>query len=234
MFRRFIAHPFQEGGKRSAVAVERLVLLIDALCIRRTRARLELPEAQDMRKELEFSRAEKEQYEKAVADMDRNLRQQVGNSKSMHDFGLFQINLQLRILCNHGTFQDPFAWIQKSWLDMREYALAALESTGEVICSYCKQTIPVTSARNMYRMYGEQCRHVMCDLCLGPKLDEEAETDAGGIECSLCAKADLLKGVQGPSAAKKTLDAQYFRQDGYSTKMAELIIDLKQDLKKKR
>ncbi|RMZ85530.1 hypothetical protein DV737_g539, partial [Chaetothyriales sp. CBS 132003] len=135
MFRRFISNPFSEGGKRRAVAVERLVTLMDSLCIRRTRARLKLPEAREIRKELVFSDLEQRQYDKTVSDMSRRLKNQVGNSKTKHNFGLFSVNLQLRILCNHGTYQNQLAWKQSAWLDMWEYALMSMVATGDVLIS---------------------------------------------------------------------------------------------------
>jgi SWI/SNF-related matrix-associated actin-dependent regulator of chromatin subfamily A3 len=234
VFRRFIVNPFHESDSRRAEAVRRLVTLLDSLCIRRTKARLQLPDAKDLRKELEFSDPERIQYDNAVSDMSRRLKQQIDKSKSMHDFGLFQINLQLRILCNHGTYQSPFAWRQNSWLDMREFALTSMVATGEVVCSYCKQIMPVTSARNIYRMYGDQCRHAICDLCSGSTAEEGAEDETVQIPCPICAKIELLRGVKGRPAARKLLDADYFNHSGYSTKMTCLVSDLRENLSTKK
>jgi SWI/SNF-related matrix-associated actin-dependent regulator of chromatin subfamily A3 len=238
MFRKLIANPFNESGKRRAIAVRRLVTLLDSLCIRRTKERLHLPQAEDLRKELTFSPAEQQQYDKTVRDMSRCLKQQVGNSKSMNDFGLFQINLQLRILCNHGTHQQPFAWKRNAWLenmrDMREFALTSMVATGEVVCSYCKETMPITSARNIYRMYGEQCRHAICDLCSVASLDEDAEDGDFEIQCPICAQTELLRDVKSRPAAKRVLDEHYFQPNGYSTKMACLVADLLENISDKK
>ncbi|RDW57005.1 hypothetical protein BP6252_13923 [Coleophoma cylindrospora] len=214
MFRRFIVNPFDQSEEQRAVAVKRLVTLIDSLCIRRTKARLKLPDAQVFRNELDFSDVERMQYDKTVSDMSRRLREEVGNSKSMHDFGLFQINLQLRILCNHGTHQALFAWRRNDQSEMREFALTSMVATGEVVCSYCKQVMPVTSARNIYRMYGEQCKHAICDLCSGTTLNEEGEDEKLEIQCPICAETELLREGTTQSGARKARDEHYFQPNG--------------------
>ncbi|KAF2664318.1 hypothetical protein BT63DRAFT_460620 [Microthyrium microscopicum] len=230
MFRQFISNPFDDSKERRTEAIRRLATLIDALCIRRTKDRLKLPEAQDSRVELIFSDAEQRQYTKAVGDMNRNLRQQVGSSKSMHDFGLFQIQLQLRILCNHGTHQDPFAWKQNAWMDMRQYALTSLLATSEVVCSICNEIIPVTSAQNIYRMHGDECRHAICDGCSDLKTGHQQNL----FSCPICMQVKLLKDVEERPAAKKILNAQYFRENGYSTKITQLVKDLTKNLNEKK
>jgi SWI/SNF-related matrix-associated actin-dependent regulator of chromatin subfamily A3 len=227
--------PFNGNNKSKAEAVRRLVTLIDSLCIRRTQARINLPKAQSLRKGLEFSREEHLQYKKAMSDMERSLKEQAGNSESLKDFGLFHITLQLRILCNHGTYQQPFAWRRNAaWTEMREFALTSMVATGQVVCSYCRQVMPVTSARNIYRLFGEQCRHAICDLCSGTADDGEAEDEKDEIQCPICAQNDLLRGIKAKSTARRVLDEHYFQADGYSTKMATLVSDLEEDLNQKR
>jgi SWI/SNF-related matrix-associated actin-dependent regulator of chromatin subfamily A3 len=233
MFRRFIANPFKEFERRE-VAVQRLVTLIDSLCIRRTKARLNLPEAQDTRKYLPFSDVERNQYDKAVYDMGRSLKQRVGSSKSMQDFGLFQIKLQLRILCNHGTYQSPFAWKQNAWRDMSEFALTSMMATGEVVCSVCDDIIPVTSAPNIYRMYGEQCRHAICDLCSGQSRGEDKENESIELKCPVCSQSESHRVTEGRSSARKISNEDYFQPDGRSTKMTCLVNDLTENLSEKK
>ncbi|KAF1984562.1 hypothetical protein K402DRAFT_422775 [Aulographum hederae CBS 113979] len=235
MFRRFISNPFNESNEQRTTAVNRLATLIDSLCIRRTKARLQLPKSQDLRRELKFSDAEQLQYAKSVSDMSRSLKQQAGNLASVYDFGLFHINLQLRILCNHGTYQRPFAWLQNAWLDVPHDALISMEGIGEAICSYCKQTMPITSARNIYRTYGDPCGHAICDLCSPASLDEKEEDETAEIPCPICAQAEVLRAnTGGTSATKRVPDEYYFLPNGYSTKMAYLVNDLKEDLDQKK
>ena len=117
MFRRFISTPFYESEERRAVATRCLAVLIDSLCLRRTRDVLNLPKPQEKVCPVQFSAEELEQYEQSVKTMNRALRVRPGRSTSIDGFGMFIIQLQLRILCNHGTFQHRLAWQRRAWLE---------------------------------------------------------------------------------------------------------------------
>ncbi|KAG0649190.1 ATP-dependent helicase GTA, partial [Hyphodiscus hymeniophilus] len=105
MFRRFVAIPFDESVERRELATKNLTLLLDSLCLRRSREFLHLPTPEDRVRILKFSPAEREQYEQTKKIMNRALRQKASESYSKSIFGMFQVQLQLRILCNHDLIE---------------------------------------------------------------------------------------------------------------------------------
>ncbi|KAK2808657.1 hypothetical protein FQN50_004521 [Emmonsiellopsis sp. PD_5] len=124
IFRKFIVQPFDESADRRVIASKRLGMLIDSLCLRRTKEILHLPEPKSRIISITFSDEERQQYERTKRMMTSAIRQQVGDEKN-NVFGVFQAQLQLRILCNHGTFQHPFSWARarRRYLEEREDAL---------------------------------------------------------------------------------------------------------------
>lgn len=160
MFRRYVTIPFDEGEERRTVATRNLTLLLDSLCLRRSRDLLHLPEPQDRVRIIDFSKEERDQYEQTKKIMNRALRQRAGESYSKSIFGMFQVQLQLRILCNHGTYQHLFSWTRRSLLDEKEDALCLIGSSGEVNCSACREPMPILGSNNVYRTYAGTVR--MC------------------------------------------------------------------------
>lgn len=224
MFRRFVTIPFDESEERREVATRNLTLLLDSLCLRRSRELLHLPEPQQRTREVEFSKEEREQYEQTMKIMNRALRQRAGESYSKSIFGLFQVQLQLRILCNHGTYQHSFSWTKRSLLDEKEAALCSVGGAGEVSCSACRQRMPILGSNNVYRTYKGSCAHVFCSECLDEN-EQKSNAEHQMLKCPLCAISGVPLGV-GPEDHNDS----YLRMEGHSSKMTALIEDVKQDL----
>ncbi|KAF4957210.1 hypothetical protein FGADI_3275 [Fusarium gaditjirri] len=119
-FRKWIETPFDNSFDDPEVVRNRLVMLLEALCLRRTREVLNLPKTRQFVRHLEFSPQEREQYEKTKAVILRNMEHRLGEVKKSSQFGMFQMWLQLRIVCNHGTYQKLFSWHRRSLLEERE------------------------------------------------------------------------------------------------------------------
>ena len=239
--------PYEEGGKRRRIACERLVTLLDSLCLRRTKELLCLPGCENFVVPITLSPEERRQYESTKRIMDRIFRQSAGVWEHNNRFGMFQAMLQLRIFCNHGTFQRQFSWNRISQRDMREAAIASLGENGETRCSGCKLPMPVLGSNRIYRVFVEDCAHVLCSECL-----EDCSGAADGTgqrHCPLCirtgteSKVTLLKGIdnlitrdirqhlENSCYGSEEDDGHYFQwHDGYSSKMEALMKDLRQDL----
>ncbi|KDN62902.1 putative SNF2 family domain-containing protein [Colletotrichum sublineola] len=184
MFRRYIEVPFEQHGDPKKVK-ERLILLLDSLCLRRTKELLELPGLEERVKELEFTPAEREQYDKTKRILMRTIKQKVGEVEKSSKFGLFQANLQMRILCNHGTYQKPFSWSRRSYrlsrLEEREAAVSALGQNAEITCDACHQPMPILGSSRLRNEAEEQCAHVLCSECL-----DESDMSAPGSRTRHC------------------------------------------------
>ncbi|KAF2181727.1 hypothetical protein K469DRAFT_691814 [Zopfia rhizophila CBS 207.26] len=230
-FRSFIAAPFDEGGERRTLAIERFTYLLDSLVLRRTKELLHLPEKQDRIRKVEFSKEERAQYEQTKSMIIRAIRHQPGIFDRKSTLGMFQAQLQLRILCNHGTFQDPFSWKRRSLLEEREDAACALGSFSETTCSSCRQSMPIIDSNSVYRQWAEHCAHVLCSECL----EESAQGSNEEIpsHCPLCRPIWAPSNSTGGGStfiAKGGESDIYFRPEGYSSKMAALISDVQENL----
>ncbi|KAK0707849.1 SNF2 family N-terminal domain-containing protein [Lasiosphaeris hirsuta] len=246
-FRRSICTPFEQG---ESVARDRLVLLYDSLCLQRTKDILKLPEPINNVRKLTLTAAEEQQYDMTKKILNRYMRTQVGfypgAAHGFYDdawkatkFGLFQAHLQLRILCNHGTFQKPFSWTKRDVAEERTAAVEAYVSEmglqSELMCDGCKQPRPILeSALGRNHHFVEQsCKHSLCSDCL----DDCADIN----HCPLCTRfgdVDMAEGGGdddgGPHDTSSSHHKHYFNQSGFSTKMQSLIKDLKVDLEKKK
>ncbi|RWA12443.1 hypothetical protein EKO27_g2635 [Xylaria grammica] len=137
-FRRFIVLPFEQGDEG---VKDRLVLLYDSLCLRRNKDILCLPGTDERERPLRFSPEEMKQYQSTLKTLQRSVSEKVGQYEKHREFGLFQAQLQLRILCNHGTYQKPFSW-KRNMLQLDE-SLAIESGTGfEARCDGCEQPRP--------------------------------------------------------------------------------------------
>lgn len=221
-FRKYICIPFEEGGKRRELAIERFTRLLDSLCLRRTKDLLHLPEQHARVRRIQFSPEERMQYEQTKKIMLRAAKNQVGGFDQKSTLGLFQVQLQLRILCNHGTYQQPFSWNRRKihLLDEREATEASLGRDAEVTCSTCKQTMPLIGAGAMFRRFDEHCRHVLCSECMDESMPDVQPGTA--TSCPLC--SSLWK--THPTHE----DEQYFRTQGKSSKIEALMEDVNIDL----
>jgi SWI/SNF-related matrix-associated actin-dependent regulator of chromatin subfamily A3 len=233
MFRRFIALPFDNSRNRD-VASKHLGRLIDSVCLRRSRGLLNLPSQNEYLRPLELSNAERAQYEKTKRQMSRRLQQgPIAESKD-NTFGQFHVQLQLRILCNHGTFQNPFSWMHRDLQAEREdlFYLRSGQRGKNMKCSLCKQFMPYLSTNQIYRTFTRDCAHVLCDQCL-----EEQFEDVGGMNRQASAQCPICRPLwtSAPSLERLTPTSQagsdaYFAPTGKSAKMEALVKDLLNEL----
>lgn len=227
MFRKFVTQPFDESEERRAVAIQNLTLLLDSLCLRRTRELLHLPDPQERVIVLEFSKEERNLYDDMKKIMNRTLRQKAGESYTKNIFGLFQIQLQLRILCNHGTYQRPYSWARRSLLDEREAALCLVGSNMEVVCTICRQPIPILHSNRAYQKDSKSCAHVLCSECMDDNKQVNGGTGNEVMQCPLCSISGVR--ITGSRAGPLPDDA-YLKAEGHSSKMEALMAHIKDDL----
>ncbi|KAM5349514.1 hypothetical protein ACJ41O_006019 [Fusarium nematophilum] len=240
VFRKWIEAPFDQTTEDHELVKDRLVLLLGALCLRRTKEVLELPSSRQYIRYLDLSPQEREQYERTRNILIRTITHRAGETEKSSKFGLFQMNLQLRILCNHGTFQKEFSWHRRSLMDEREAIVDALGTQGQISCAGCQLPAPVLGSN--WARYEGQCAHVLCAECI-----EDSTTDGTGTSqrrCPICVKwhQSLVRstsnsthdrdGVDTPEITRKIEDnhEHYFNSEGHSTKMNALIEDVSRNL----
>jgi hypothetical protein len=216
-------------------------MLLEALCLRRTKDAIQLPGLRQRMRTLEFSPAEREQYDNTKKILARTIRQRAGGAEKSSKLGLFQANLQMRLLCNHGTFQKPFSWHRRSALDEREVVASALGQAGEFTCSVCQLPMPILGSSWLGSGAGARCAHVLCAECI----EESSVLGAGEQtqDCPVCPRWLTHARAEGRVAAGDVAmpdrpaegeveddDDHYFSAEGHSTKMLALVEDVKKDL----
>ena len=228
-FRKCIAIPFDEGSKRRNMAIERFTRLLDSLCLRRTKDVLHLPDEKHRVRRIHLSSEEQAQYKHTYDIMFRTIKNQNGVFDQKSTLGMFQVQLQLRIICNHGTWQQPFSWNRRKLhlLDEREAVEASLGRDGEITCSACRQTLPLFNTGTLFRRYTEHCRHVLCMECLSTSMTSDQESLPS--RCPLCQPLwDADSGA--PRSNHASQEDTYFRPNGRSSKMESLMEDVSVDV----
>ncbi|KAL7911753.1 SNF2 family N-terminal domain-containing protein [Trichoderma velutinum] len=243
-FRKYIEVPFEQipENEPPTLAKDRLILLFQAFCLRRTKEIIELPQLRKTVRKLSFSEEERQQYENTKQILLRMIRHRVGEVEQGSKFGIFQVNLQMRLLCNHGTYQQPFSWHRRSYRDEREAIVSALGQSSEITCAGCQMPMPILGSSRINHSFYEQCAHVLCSQCI-----EQSNTpnDGGqGQHCPVCVRwlrhAMVERGAvidedsvpSDPPKNKVGDDDDYFdfNKEGYSTKMKALIEDVRRDM----
>jgi hypothetical protein len=233
-FRKHISVPFDEGGQRRKTSIERFTRLLDSLCLRRTTERIHLPEQYNRTRKVKLSEEERAQYEDTYHTMSRAVRNQVSILDHPNTLGMFQVQLQLRILCNHGTYQQPFSWNRRKLLlqDEREDLENGLGNEGQAVCSNCHQAMPLGGG-TVYKRYTENCMHVLCSDCIPTSMSGSQRERFPG-DCPLCPILRQMISGNDPSQSQQPMHPEhsenYFRPYGRSSKMEALISDVCEDL----
>ena len=233
-FRKHIVLPFERDPQSGTKMLQHL---LDSICLRRATTLLNLPEIVEIPRELNLAAEEKLQYENTSKLMDQVIKQRASDaSGKLNPFGLFQAQLQLRILCNHGTFQKMFSWRRpRDFLLEREDALTTFGGNGEVKCSQCNEITPILSTTRPSRDI-QLCGHVLCPECAFHCAGSGGKNDFLS-HCGLCQTADFrlarpLVDDRKPCGLEGSFALQgdgYFNIHGLSTKMAAIMADLEED-----
>ncbi|OCL11998.1 hypothetical protein AOQ84DRAFT_228449 [Glonium stellatum] len=114
VFRNHIIVPFAED---ISSASKRFAFLLDCVCLRRSQELLHLPQITERYHYITLSEEERRQYDHTLVTMANFIKAKSSQNPDRRDpFGIFQAQLQLRLLCNHGTFQRPFTKrSQRDW-----------------------------------------------------------------------------------------------------------------------
>jgi SWI/SNF-related matrix-associated actin-dependent regulator of chromatin subfamily A3 len=221
IFRKYVITPFWHG---QSDAKDKLSLLLNSVCIRRKRERLRLPAVEQICRRVELSKEERLQYTQTLESMSWRLTHGSREKYSETPFGKFQIQLQLRRLCNHGTFQKPFASGQDDLQTQSEDIVSSIGKDGELRCSRCNEKTLVL-ATNCTVSRDLPCKHILCNGCIG-ELSDDAVEAASGVDCMYCLATG--ENFHRPSSRRgdqlrHRLD---FNESGYSSKMEQLMKDV--------
>ncbi|KAL3466537.1 SNF2 family N-terminal domain-containing protein [Aspergillus heterothallicus] len=222
IFRHWIASPFSIRGDPKRHAIKHLTTLLEAICLRRTISNVNLPTPLQEIRTVKLTPREREQYTLTYADMHRLLAQQAGEYKEKAStFGTFQIWLQLRSFCNHGTFQPRFGWAKRNLVADEMDSVRSLTRDSWDRCLTCREPLPIT-ARDPRARYMGDCKHVLCENCSRGGDVRESGVD-GRTQCPVC------ESLGRSSEGEETRD-NYLLREGYSSKMQALVTDVQRNL----
>ncbi|ESU17188.1 hypothetical protein FGSG_10471 [Fusarium graminearum PH-1] len=232
--------PFGNSYDDLTLVKDRLVMLLEALCLRRTREVLDLPKTRQFVRHLNFTKPERDQYERTRNIIMRNMEHRMGEVEKSSQFGMFQMWLQLRIVCNHGTYQKLFSWHRRNLLEEREAIVGTAGQYGEMLCVGCEQPMPVLGHDWSKKMFEDGCSHVLCTKCIEDS--QFSELEISQRRCPVCVRwyqAPSPAGDEedGTSRRKRKRNAttkddheHYFNAEGHSTKIRALVEDVRKDL----
>ncbi|KAL2808194.1 SNF2 family N-terminal domain-containing protein [Aspergillus granulosus] len=226
IFRHWIASPFgvKESKRR---AVKSLTTILEAICLRRTISKIELPEPVEEIRTVKLTPLEREQYTLTYADMHRLLAQQAGEYREKAStFGTFQIWLQLRSFCNHGTYQPRFSWAKRNLVADEMDAVRSLTRDSWDRCLTCREPLPITVQDRRSR-YVENCKHILCENCSKGGIISRGPGADGRLHCPVCESL-------GRSSDREATQDNYLLGEGYSSKMQALVKDVKKDLESRK
>lgn len=217
-FRYWISQPFEDKARREK-AIQRLKSLLEAICLQRKIEKANLPKPQEETRTIIFTPEEREQYRLTNADMERYFAQQPSEYKERASaFGMFQIFLQLRSFCNHGTYQPRFSWAKRNFLDEEADDVRSLARTSWDRCLGCRQPLPIITREQP--QYVEKCGHVLCEDCC--KGSNRVQAD-GRKHCPLC------ESLRSPNS-NHSRDGSSLHKEGYCSKMQALVEDVQKDI----
>ena len=239
-FKRYIVTPIMKGQ-----GIRALRLLLDSICLRRTKILLHLPDINDEYRILQFSDEERDLYNAAEAKMSQTIKNQEMVEKSKRQyFGIFQLQLRLRRICDLGTLENhDYTTTGNDHFDPEE-TLATLRERAYAECIYCGLKVSKTQrVKSSGRIYFTTCGHLLCSECV-PRFETALKANAqeSGLSCPLCSKdltLDYL--IQRPSRLRQgngEENSKFTQNDksrddrsrGVSSKASAVVKDVAQHL----
>lgn len=185
--------------------MERLRLLVSAICLRRTKDCLGLPPRENRVQQVVFSNEENTIYEackQSTVDVIELVFKDDGKLKSFAT--VIQLILRLRQICNHGKKMLSAASLRslEDYTSARESPGNVLPLIEKTLCGLCgRQVLEFASLL--------RCMHPACASCFEEK---EISTSELQLECSICAGTISPKAaldLDNDHAAEKSLCDDY-------------------------
>ncbi len=224
-FKRHIIDPLvRVNGSGSS----NLRALLDSICLRRLNKLLDLPDVDQIWQNIQFSDAEREQYDAAETQMSNEvmLQENLQRSSSSY-FSILELEMRPRRLCNHGTFELPLSKMANVQEPFKE--------ASSTTCDSCQTNLSSNIlVNNLCNGHHTSCGHLICSGCL-IRFEEALAIakDSDSRICPLCGKqlgGDYLL-LDGPEVIPGTNSKEstaYFQPGGISTKINALLANIEE------
>lgn len=223
-FRKFVISPITCDSKER---FRNLRLLLQSICLRRTRELLNLPEPVPSIYRLAMSPHEEAEYAELLKECRRNIDMAVsGHRRGDVNSTMLESLLKLRLFCNNGTAKGDQT-ILSNWSDAdADEVLSYLQQTGHNTCSYCSGII--------YSLDGNadadgaiilpDCAHLICRTCIPAHYAQKQK-------CPTCAAEGSIVRSESRTVFNH---AQKHEVSSYPTKLTTLLNHISQDISHKR
>lgn len=155
---------------------------LSPICLRRTKALLDIPEPRAVEYVLDLSEIEKKMYRKLEAYYRNMINASVSRKGAAYNV-MFKAILQLRIFCDQGAYYE-MPEDEEDGMDAAE-ALTLLEQRGEAMCVRCSaevSTINQPEEPNAGSI--GTCGHILCHVCL--EVGRQRHSERGHHHCPAC------------------------------------------------
>lgn len=234
VFRKHIITPLLKEQDEGAI---NLRTLLDSICLRRTKKLLNLPPVVDIYRSVHFSIEEKFLYDSIRQEEIQAVKQQDSQARNKKGyFGIFQLQLQLRRLCNHGTFLKRCSSISQTDTQFDpEQAFGLLQENKDSRCHYCDVEIAGLEPDVTCRGRFTTCGHLLCFGCVSRYKDALISAEDNSYSsCSICnqmvvSDACFADEVRGIRKAHSLPVSSRFESTGIASKIRELLKDISQN-----
>ncbi|KAF1995033.1 hypothetical protein P154DRAFT_475038 [Amniculicola lignicola CBS 123094] len=168
-FRKFITTPILSESGRRKDRFKNLQLLLQTLCLRRTRELLDLPKPITQERRLQLSLQEQAEYREILQRCRSDIDMAVsGRGKAKVNSTVLESLLKLRLYCNNGMATNmQVTTLERLPADPDEI-LSLLQQMDRNVCAYCSGAIysinPAADADGGLLL--PNCKHMVCRTCM--------------------------------------------------------------------
>lgn len=226
VFQKYVILPFEEDREE---ACHKFAFLLDCICLRRPQTLLYLPKILETVHYIDLSPSEQQQYRKTMGIMSKMLQRKAGQGPGKKTaFGLFQAQLQLRLFCNHGTFQKEITdTAARDAQAESEDVMYSLGRQADTACLSCGVQMSIFHMASRSETTQFKCGHRVCQQCA---LDGALTNNTATTQCQLCGSETTSGRVSEPirfgMRRESSREDPYFNAAGFSSKMETLMGDL--------
>ncbi|KAF1840938.1 uncharacterized protein K460DRAFT_389454 [Cucurbitaria berberidis CBS 394.84] len=167
-FKRHITSPIERRKGDTPKDYRNLRILLQSICLRRTKAVLPMAEVTTYTHWLDFNPNERIEY----AQIERICKEALDLAVSGHKVkeahqNVLEILLRLRLFCNNGNIYEHIKTPSGGCTKDPEESLSLLQQTGDAICYYCScdiTSLPRSDTHDTAILTA--CHHVICPDCV--------------------------------------------------------------------
>ena len=240
VFRKHVIFPMENGHGDH---LRNLRLLLDSICLRRTKDLLDLPEPIETLQWVQLSPTEEEIYARIGEEAKLEIESAISVYKTTKAYSsILRALLRLRILCNNGTYQIDTLKASSSSIPIESSSdFLSLERNSQMTCGYCSKSIQFLGiSENPHSAYLTSCKHLICAGCLQSaenKLDWNMR-DANS-QCSSCseevtqyiaARSQISYNNKSNVSTPDVLPVAVDNGQCHSSKISALLSNIEQDM----